>query len=89
MGLLGLHGGHAHQTIKVSDISAIEFEKHGFLFHYVRFSYPGAPMESGNHLHDMMADNALLMSLFDNRSLYHLKERLEQIMEAERSHPPA
>lgn len=79
--LLGLHGGHAHQTIRVSDISAIEFEKHGFLFHYVRFCYPGAPKESGNHLHDMMADNALLMSIFDNRGLYRIKERIEQSME--------
>lgn len=83
--LLGLHGGHAHQTIRVSDISAIEFEKHGFLFHYVRFCYPGAPKESGHHLHDMMADNALLMNLFDNRGLYRIKERIEQSMEAKTS----
>jgi len=79
--LLGLHGGHAHQTIRVSDISAIEFEKHGLFFHYVRFCYPGAPKESGNHLHDMMADNALLMSMFDNRGLYRIKEKIEQSME--------
>jgi hypothetical protein len=83
--LLGLHGGHAHQTIRVSDISAIEFEKHGLFFHYVRFCYPGAPKESGNHLHDMMADNALLMSVFDNRGLYRIKERIEQSMEAKTS----
>ena len=82
VGLLGLHGGHAHQTIRVSDISAIEFEKHGVFFHYVRFCYPGAPSESGNHLHDMMADNALLMSMFDNRGLYRIKEKIEQSMEA-------
>jgi|GEM_PF-5231563 len=82
VGLIGLHGGHAHQTIRVSDISAIEFEKHGVFFHYVRFCYPGAPRESGNHLHDMMADNALLMSVFDNRALYRIKERIEQSMEA-------
>jgi hypothetical protein len=83
--LLGLHGGHAHQTIRVSDISAIEFEKHGMFFHYVRFCYPGAPKESGNHLHDMMADNALLMSIFDNRGLYRIKERIEHSMEAKAS----
>lgn len=79
--MLGLHGGHAHQTIRVSDISAIEFEKHGLFFHYVRFCYPGAPKESGNHLHDMMADNALLMNMFDNRDLYRIKEKIEQSME--------
>ncbi len=83
--LLGLHGGHAHQTIRVSDISAIEFEKHGLFFHYVRFCYPGAPRESGNHLHDMMADNALLMSVFDNRGLYRIKEQIERSMEAKTS----
>ncbi len=83
--LLGLHGGHAHQTIRVSDISAIEFEKHGFFFHYVRFCYPGAPRESGNHLHDMMADNALLMSVFDNRGLYRIKEQIERSMESKTS----
>jgi hypothetical protein len=83
--LLGLHGGHAHQTIRVSDISAIEFEKHGLFFHYVRFCYPGAPQESGNPLHDMMADNALLMSMFDNRALYQIKERIEQSMETKTS----
>ena len=83
--LLGLHGGHAHHTIRVSDISSIEFEKHGLFFHYVRFCYPGAPRESGNHLHDMMADNALLMSVFDNRGLYRIKEQIERSMEAKTS----
>jgi hypothetical protein len=78
--LLGLEGGFVERTLRVSDISAVEIETPPFLFRYVRFSYPGSPEQSGRNLIDMLAENALLMSLFDNRMIYRIKSRIEHSM---------
>jgi hypothetical protein len=78
--LLGIGGGYVERTIRVSDISAIEIENPPFLLRYVRFSYQGAPTQSGNDMRDMLAENAMVMSLVDNRNLYRIKERIEQSM---------
>ncbi|MBF0094675.1 MAG: hypothetical protein HQL33_05630 [Alphaproteobacteria bacterium] len=80
--LLGIEGGYVERTIRVSEISAVEIDKPALLFRYIRFSYPGSPQLTGNDLHDMMAENAMLMSLVDNRKFYEIKERLEMIMDA-------
>jgi hypothetical protein len=85
MTLLGIEGGFVDRTIRVSDISAVDFENPPFLFHYVRFSYPGSPEQSGRNIVDMLAENAMIMSLIDNRNLYRIKERIERSM-GEHSH---
>ncbi len=79
--LLGIEGGFVERTIRVSDISAVELDKPALFFRYVRFSYPGSPPLTGNDVEDMMAENALIMSLFDNRNLYRIKERIERSMD--------
>jgi hypothetical protein len=78
--LLGITGGYVERTIRVSDISAVEIENPPFLLRYVRFSYQGAPTQSGNDIRDMMAENSMIMSLIDNRMLYRLKRQIEQSM---------
>ena len=78
--ILGISGGYVERTIRVSDISAVEIENPPFLFRYVRFSYQGAPTQSGNDIQDMLAENAMIMSLIDNRMVYRIKERIEQSM---------
>lgn len=80
--LLGIEGGYVERTIRVSDISSVEIDKPALLFRYIRFSYPGAPQLTGNDLHDMMAENAMLMSLIDNRKFYEIKEQIEMLMDA-------
>lgn len=81
LALLGHHeGGFMEHTIRISDISAVEVDKPALFFHYIRFSYPGSPELTGNDLHDMLAENALLMSMFDNRAMYRIKERIERSM---------
>lgn len=78
--VLGIEGGFVERTIRVSDISAVELDKPALFFRYVRFSYPGSPPLTGNDVEDMMAENALIMSLIDNRNLYRIKERIEHSM---------
>jgi hypothetical protein len=80
LALLGIEGGFVERTIRVSDISAVEIENPPFLLRYVRFSYQGAPTQSGNDIRDMLAENALIMSLIDNRMIYRIKERIEHSM---------
>jgi len=78
--VLGLEGGFVERTIRVSDISAVEIENPPFLFRYVRFSYQGAPTQSGNSITDMLAENAVIMSLIDNRMFYKIKAHIERSM---------
>ncbi|KOR30789.1 hypothetical protein TI04_04100 [Achromatium sp. WMS2] len=78
--VLGIEGGFVERSIRVSDISAVEIENPPFLFRYVRFSYQGAPTQSGNSIRDMLAENAIIMSLIDNRAFYRIKERIEGSM---------
>ncbi|MEO5335749.1 MAG: hypothetical protein H7841_02475 [Magnetospirillum sp. WYHS-4] len=79
--LLGIEGGFVERTIRVNLISAIEFDKPAFFFRYVRISYPGAPELTGSDARDMMAENAMLMSLIDNRMFYIIKARIEHLMD--------
>lgn len=67
-------------TIRVSDISAVELDKPALFFRYIRFSYPGSPPMTGHDVKDMMAENALIMSLIDNRQLYRIVEEIERSM---------
>jgi hypothetical protein len=78
---LGIEGGFVERTIRVSDISAVELDKPALFFRYVRFCYPGSPPLTGNDVEDMMAENALIMSLIDNRNLYRIKEAIERSMD--------
>lgn len=80
--IFGYEGGFAERTIRVSDISAIEIDSPLLMFKYMRFSYPGASQPSGHPIRDMLAENAVIMSLIDNRRLYALKYRIERSMNA-------
>lgn len=81
--MLGIEGGYVERTIRVSEISAVEIDKPALLFRYIRFSYPGAPQLTGNNLRDMMAENAMLMSMIDNRKFYEVKDRIEAMMDSQ------
>jgi hypothetical protein len=79
--LLGFEGGFTERVFRVNQISAVEIDKPILFFRYMRISYPGAPQQSGNNLRDVMAENAILMSFFDNRPFYRIIAGIERMME--------
>lgn len=81
--LLGFEGAFMERALRISQISAIEIDKPALFLRYMRISYPGAPQQTGNNLRDMMAENAILMSLFDNRPFYRIMARIEAMMDAD------
>lgn len=81
--MLGFEGAFMERALRISQISAIEIDKPALFLRYMRITYPGAPHQSGNNLHDMMAENAILMSLFDNRPFYRVMARIEALMDAD------
>lgn len=82
--LLGFEGGFVDRVVRVDQIAAIEIDRPALFFRYMRVSYPGAPQLTGHNLHDMMAENAILMSLVDNRAFYRVISRIEAMMDGKR-----
>jgi hypothetical protein len=76
--LLWLGSGVIEKTIPVRTISAVEIVKPLILPDFIRFSYPGSPSQTGNYIDDALAENALVMSWFDNRPFYQLKAWLDR-----------
>lgn len=81
--MLGFEGAFMERALRISQIAAIEVDKPALFLRYMRVIYPGAPQQTGNNLRDMMAENAILMSLFDNRPFYRVMARIEAIMDAD------
>lgn len=76
--LLWLGYGVTETTIPVRTISAVEIVKPLVMPDFIRFSYPGSPRQTGNYIDDALAENALLMSWFDNRVFYRIKAWIER-----------
>jgi hypothetical protein len=75
--LLWLGYGVIEKSIPVREISAVEIVKPLLMPDFIRFSYPGSPRQTGSYLDDALAENALIMSWFDNRPFYRLKAWIE------------
>ncbi len=76
--LLWLGYGVTEQSIPVRTISAVEIVKPLLLPNFIRFSYPGSPRQTGNYIDDALAENALVMGWFDNRSFYRIKAWIDR-----------
>jgi hypothetical protein len=76
--LLWLGYGVTEKSIPVREISAVEIVKPLFLPDFIRFSYPGSPRQTGSYIEDVLAENALLMSWFDNRVFYQIKTWIDR-----------
>jgi len=76
--LLWLGYGVIEKAIPVRTISAVEIVKPLLLPDFIRFSYPGSPRQTGHYTRDALAENALLMSWFDNRAFYQIKAWLDR-----------
>ena len=76
--LLWLGYGLSETTIPIREISAVEIVRPLVLPDFIRFAYPGSPSQTGNYIDDALAENALLMSWFDNRAFYRIKSWVER-----------
>src|SRR6266850_5774632 len=76
--LLWLGYGVSEKTIPVREIAAVEIVKPLLLPDFIRFSYPGSPSRTGNYIDDALAENALIMSWFDNRAFYRIKAWIDR-----------
>jgi hypothetical protein len=76
--LLWLGYGVSEKSIPVREISAVEIVQPMFLPDFIRFSYPGSPGQTGNYVDDALAENALIMSWFDNRAFYRIKDWIDR-----------
>lgn len=82
--LLGAHGTVLEKVIPIRNLAAVDIVRPLVLNDIIRFSYPGSAPLTGNYLADALAENALIMNVFDNREFYRLKERLEEMIESGR-----
>ena len=76
--LLWLGYGVTEKSIPVREISAVEIVKPLLLPDFIRFSYPGSPRQTGSYIDDALAENALVMSWFDNRAFYRIKTWIDR-----------
>jgi hypothetical protein len=76
--LLWLGYGVTLKSIPVREISAVEIVQPLFLPDFIRFSYPGSPPQTHNYIDDALAENALIMSWFDNRAFYEIKAWIDR-----------
>lgn len=58
--------------IVLGSLTAVHFVRSLLFVQFIRFSYAGCPAPSGHYLRDAFAENAFMLSLFDNRRLVAL-----------------
>jgi hypothetical protein len=76
--ILWLGYGITEKSIPIRTITAVEIVKPLFLPSFIRFAYPGSPGQTGNYIDDALAENALMMSWFDNRAFYRMKAWIDR-----------
>lgn len=67
-------------TIFLRELVAVHLVRSFLLVQFLRFTYAGCPMPSGQYLRDAFAENAYLLSLRDNRPLLTFMRRIEAAM---------
>ncbi|MEO3471870.1 hypothetical protein AAFN86_08395 [Roseomonas sp. CAU 1739] len=55
--------------IVLRQLTAVHFVRSLLFVQFLRFSYAGCPNPSGHYLRDAFAENAFMLSFFDNRRL--------------------
>lgn len=63
-------------TILLRGLVAVHVVRSLLLVQFLRFTYPGAPAETGHYLRDAFAENAFMLSLVDSRPLLAMKARI-------------
>lgn len=76
--MLWLGYGVTLKSIPIREIAAVEIVKPLLLPDFIRFSYPGSPPQTHSYIDDALAENALIMSWFDNRAFYEIKAWIDR-----------
>ena len=77
--LFGFGLGKINKSIVIKQISSVTIVKPMLFPNFITFTYPGSPASTGNFMRDALAENALLMNFFDNRSFFDLKECMDRL----------
>jgi len=85
--LLWLGDGVRENTLFLDQLAGVNIVHNLFLPAMIRFSYPGSPETTGEYWQDALAENALLMNLFDNRNFSAIKTAVEDFIVARRVRP--
>ena len=76
--LFGFGHGRSNKTIVIKQISSVTIVQPILFPNFIFFTYPGSPVSTGNSLRDAVAENALLMNVFDNRCFFELKSLMDK-----------
>jgi len=63
-------------TILLRSLVGVHLVRSLLLVQFLRFTYAGAPTQTGHYLRDAFAENAFMFSLVDNRPLLVMKSRI-------------
>jgi hypothetical protein len=85
--ILWIGDGRQESTLFLDRITVVQIVRHMFLPDVIGFSYPGSPAFTGDYIHDALAENALIMNLFDNRPFFAIKEAIEDFIIGRRVRP--
>jgi hypothetical protein len=76
--LLWFAHGVAEKRIPLSEVTSIEIVRPLLFPEIFRVTYAGSPPQTGHYRQDALAENALIMNLFDNRAFYAIRERVSR-----------
>lgn len=71
--------GVMEKRIPLSEVTSIEIIRPLILPDFFRVTYAGSPPQTGHYLRDALAENALMMNMFDNRAFYEVRDRVTQL----------
>lgn len=68
--------GVMEKRIPLSHVTSVEIVRPLIFPDFIRLTYAGSPPQTGRYLRDALAENALIMNMFDNRSFYDVRDRI-------------
>jgi hypothetical protein len=80
--VLWLGYGILDKRLFLEQIAAVDIVQMIMLPSFIRFAYQGSPPLTGHYVADALAENSLIMNLFDQRKFYELKDRIDQFIAA-------
>jgi hypothetical protein len=80
--VLWLGYGILDKRLFLDQIAAVDIVQMIMLPSFIRFAYQGSPPLTGHYVADALAENSLIMNLFDQRKFYELKDRIDQFIAA-------
>ena len=76
--------GVMEKRIPLSHVTSIEIVRPLVFPDFFRVTYAGSPPQTGKYLRDALAENAVMMNMFDNRAFYDVRDRIARSTSAGR-----